>query len=92
MKNTDATSEITTITRPAGTVLVNPRGIAFTYDRANDKDILSILVDDKRIGALQILFTPSGALAVIDHLTAMIDDLDALRAEWHRGNTQDGDQ
>jgi hypothetical protein len=77
-------SEITTVTRPTGTILVNPCSLNYTYDRVNGQDILSVLLDDKRVGALMVTLTPDAARHVAAHLSAMVDDLDALRAEWDR--------
>lgn len=77
-------NEITTVTRPSGTILVNPSGMAFVYDFINGEDVLSLLVEDKRLGALQVALSPAAAQHVAAHLTAMAGDVTALRAEWHR--------
>lgn len=76
--------EITTVTRPAETILVNPREMAFTYDSVNGQDVISILLDDKRVGALMVTLTPQAAQHVAAHLAAMVDDIGGLRAEWQR--------
>lgn len=79
--------EITTVTRPAETIMVNPQGLAYTYEQVNGRDIISILLDDKRLGSLMVALTPEGANHVAAHLSAMVGDLDALRAEHQRRHT-----
>jgi hypothetical protein len=81
-------SEIATVTRPTGTIVVNPQALSYTYDRVGGQDIVSILLDDKRIGALMVTLTPDGARHIADHLTAMCGDVGALRAEWGRRHGQ----
>lgn len=77
-------SEITTVTRPTDTIVINPQALAYTYDNADGQDIISILLDDKRIGALMVALTPDGARHVAAHLNAMCEDLGGLRTEWQR--------
>jgi hypothetical protein len=77
-------AEITTVIRPPETITVNPTGLAYTYDRINGQDVISILLEDRRVGALMVTLTPEGAQHVAAHLSAMVGDLDALRAEHRR--------
>ncbi|BBZ38576.1 hypothetical protein [Mycobacterium conspicuum] len=77
-------AEITTVARPADTILVNPQSLVYTYDSVNGQDIISILLDDKRVGAVMVTLTPEAAQHVTAHLAAMVGDLGGLRAEWQR--------
>jgi|GEM_PF-3716435 len=77
-------AEITTVVRPPETIVVNPTSLGYTYDRVGDQDIISILIEDRRVGALMVTLTPEGAQHVAAHLAAMVGDLDALRAEHGR--------
>ncbi|ORV90666.1 hypothetical protein AWC11_12035 [Mycobacterium interjectum] len=74
--------QIETILRPEGTVVINPTGMAFTYQQANGQEIISVLVDTTALGAFQIPLTVEAAGAAAQRLASMVGGLPALRSEW----------
>lgn len=79
---TNEPPEIATIPRPEGTVVINPTGMAFTYEQANGQEIISVLVDTAGLGAFQIPLTVEAAGAAAQRLASMVCGLPALRSEW----------
>jgi hypothetical protein len=67
------------------TVTPQPDSLEFCYQRsANGTDLLSVLINDERVGALRLTLTVSTAQFAAATLTAMIADIDTLRDQWNR--------
>lgn len=61
----------------------------FTYRRVNGHDVIAVMINDNRVGHIEVLFTPSAAQYTAAHLGAMVADLDNLRRQWHDRNRKD---
>lgn len=83
------TDDISPIELPRGTVTITPTALDYVYLRANGNDVISVVIQDRRVGSIQVLLTPGAAQHVSAHLAGMVGQLDELRAQWNERNTND---
>ncbi|MBI3214735.1 MAG: hypothetical protein HYZ38_12985 [Mycobacterium sp.] len=85
MTNNDSDASIGPIHLPEEMVTITPMpsGLTFAYQRAPDgTDLIAVFVEDKRVGTVRSLFTVDGARVLAATVTAMLQQVDTLRAEW----------
>ncbi|OCB14151.1 hypothetical protein A5717_11615 [Mycolicibacterium porcinum] len=75
-------NDIEPITLPPDTITIAATSLDYVYRYINGQDVLGLLVGSDRVGTTETLLTPEGAHHVAAHFTAMLANLDQLRAEW----------
>jgi hypothetical protein len=91
-KETMTTKEIEPMRLPDELVTITPipDGLEFAYQQSpGGVDLISVLINDKRVGSVRVLLTTDGARYVAAHLNAMVEDLDNLREHWNNREDRD---
>ncbi|MGV0781468.1 WhiB family transcriptional regulator [Mycolicibacterium sp. XJ775] len=75
-------NDIEPITLPPDTITIAAKSLDYIYRYINGQDILGLLVGNDRVGTTETLVTPEGAHHIVAHFSAMLANIDQLRAEW----------
>lgn len=80
-------TEIDPVRLPDGLITVTPLpdSLEFTYQRIGGNDLISVMLDDARVGRFRTMLTPEAAQFVAMSLWAMVSDLETLRRQWNHG-------
>lgn len=75
----------TTVEADTVTVTPKPGGLEFLYRRVGEQDLISMVIDDHRIGRVEVALTPPLAQCAGAHLGALAADVDNLREQFLSG-------
>jgi hypothetical protein len=84
MPSNEIPHEIDPIRLPGTTVTVTPKqdGLTFEYRVIEGQEVIGILVDDHNVGMIELVLPPSLAVYAASTIVEMVENIDALRAEW----------